>query len=255
VSTENVLLPLDAERVVSFKQSGRALTFKFRRITDGDWKRYFDAITLRSVSVAGAKKQSRTDEFDYRTARLALVDETLTDVQGYNTADGSPISAMKDWQSRVPYGHKLAASQLLEAVERSSNVDADRQFTILADADEVFLDASWGSATPGEMTRYLGLVHRFKPVTIEQQRKYNRATSRAVVVGGRHGGTTEYAKPHSILASLYDELVLSVDGYGVNGAALDGAENIRREMDTLHKVEAVQQLFATPDAEEPKASE
>jgi hypothetical protein len=250
LDSENALLPLDAERVVSFKQNGHALTFHFRRLTVGDWMRYFEAITLRSVSVAGARKQSRTDEFDYRTARLKLVDDALESVDGYTIPPN-----LANWKARLPYGHKLAAAQLLEGAEPSTNVDRDRAFTILADSDEVFLDASWGSSTPGEMTRYLGLVHRFKPVTAEQMRKYNRATSRSVVIGGRHGGTTEYAKPYNVLAELYDELIVSVDGYSIKGQPLEGAEAIRREMDTYHKVEAVQQLFITAEPDESKAEQ
>jgi hypothetical protein len=42
---------------------------------------------------------------------------------------------------------------------------------------------------------------------------------------------------------LYDELIQSVDGYGVDGKPLEGVEIIRREMDGYHKAESIAQLF------------
>jgi hypothetical protein len=69
--------------------------------------------------------------------------------------------------------------------------------------------------------------------------------------GGRLARRAHHLADDAIhLAELYDQLVVAVDGYSVNGKALEGKEQICREMDTFHKLAAVQQLFATPDTEE-----
>lgn len=62
--------------------------------------------------------------------------------------------------------------------------------------------------------------------------------------------------PQSTLAELYDELIVSVDGYAVNDQVLGpdaSTEKIALHMDTYHKVAAADALFsgaaAAPEAE------
>jgi hypothetical protein len=61
---------------------------------------------------------------------------------------------------------------------------------------------------------------------------------------------TVYANKAPLLAKIYDELIVAVEGYAVGGQPLEGAERIRKEMDMFHKVGAVTQLFEIPDGED-----
>jgi hypothetical protein len=94
------------------------------------------------------------------------------------------------------------------------------------------------------MRRYKNLEHVFESPTAEQNRRYRRDDSRAQIIGGSRKGTTIFHGAQRALAALYDELIVSVAGYAVNGVALEGREEIARHMDTYHKVAAAAQLFA-----------
>jgi hypothetical protein len=76
-----------------------------------------------------------------------------------------------------------------------------------------------------------------------------RSGSISRVVGGSRNGTTIHSLRNKVMLDLYDQLIQSVEGYGIAGKALESPEQIRREMDGYHKVQAVAQLFvAEPDA-------
>ena len=94
------------------------------------------------------------------------------------------------------------------------------------------------------------LVHRFATPSADHRRRFLRARSRTTVVGGSRAGKTLIASTQPVLAKLYDELIVSVDGYSVSGRPLSGREEIAREMDGYHKVAAARELFETRMAEE-----
>lgn len=237
------MLELAGERIVSFKDRGQAITFTFRRLSAQDWQQFFNGVVFETERIGS----TQTRRIDHRTSGIALVDATITRADGYKLREGQSFMALKNWKQRIPAGHKIAAAELLQKVGEST---ADRDGYFDPEADEVYLDAAWGSSTPGKMMQFSGLVHRFTPPTAEHQRKYNRASSEARVVGGSRAGKTIYPGRQELLIAIYDQLVLAVEGYGVNGQPLEGAENIRREMDAYHKVTAVQRLFAVPDVDE-----
>ena len=102
----------------------------------------------------------------------------------------------------------------------------------------------WGAAEDGDaMRRFKNLVHFFSPPTSEHYRRYRRDDSRAQIISGSRKGTTVYRGAQRTLAALYDELIISVAGYAVNGVALTGTLEIRQHMDTYHKVTAALGLF------------
>jgi hypothetical protein len=59
---------------------------------------------------------------------------------------------------------------------------------------------------------------------------------------------------HKLMLELYDQLIQSVEGYGIAGKPLEGVEQIRREMDGYHKTEAIAQLFNVGDSQPESAS-
>jgi len=236
------LLELTGKRVVSFKDRGQAITFFFRRLTAADWQKFFAGCVFETERIGA----TQTRRIDHRTAGMELVESALLDAVGYKLRDGADLTALPSWQKRIPAGHKVAAAELLQKVSESQD-DVERWFD--PEAQEVYLDAAWGSETPGKMMKYSGLVHRFTPPTAEHERKYNRASSEARVVGGSRAGRTIYPGRQELLIAIYDQLIITVEGYSVNGKPLEDPKEIRSEMDAAHKVTAVQALFAVPEVE------
>lgn len=139
-------------------------------------------------------------------------------------------------------GHRLRAIGLLSSVE----VSAEDVVEIEPDCEVVRLDALWNDdgAYMGAMTKFEGLVHRFTPPTAAHQQRFSREMSRSMIVGGSRDAKTVHAVRQKVLVRLYDELVLSVEGYGAQGAPLANREEIVLHMDLLHKVTAAGQLFS-----------
>lgn len=251
--SEQATLQLDQPRAIAIRDKGKTFTYTFRRITAGDWKKYYRGIVSQTETVDGGQVRS----FDFRTALQMLVEETLQSVEGYRTADGAPLAQKPDWKARLPISHKIAAGLVLGdvTVDREAADDVD----LISDLNEVSLTCKWTSESceasklrsSGAMTQLSGLLHRFRHPTIEQLRKFNRESSRARVVGGSRTGKTIWPGSQELLADLYDQLIESVDGYLFGGEPLDGqVESIKNQMDTHHKVRAVEALFAaTEDSE------
>lgn len=245
-STTPTLLMLDEPRVLALREGKRNYTFSFRRIMQADWLTYFSGMYLAS-STDGAAQLNTTD---LQTAGIELMEATLTKVVGY----ARELTTPADFKKILPR-HSVPVSWMLRTVLPSS-IEDDRPLD--CDSVETRIDALWSQTVPGaETTMYTGLVHRFTPPTIDQKKRLLRKGAVSKVVGGtRKGATTIYSLKNKLLLELYDELVQSVEGYGVAGAPLTSVEQIRREMDAYHKVESVAQLFNTvePQAEAAEAA-
>jgi hypothetical protein len=233
------LLMLDSPRVLALRDGKLNYTFHFRRITQADWLTYFNGMYVASRN-DGAAQLNTTD---LQTAGIELFESTVTKVIGYSRELNTPA----DFKKVLPR-HSIPASWLLRTV-LVSTVDEDKPLD--CDSVEARIDAVWSQTTPGdETTMYRGLVHRFTPPTLEQKKKFMRGGAiNRVIGGGRKGSTTIYSLKNHALLNLYDQLIQSVDGYGVAGEPLKSVEDVRREMDGYHKVEAVSQLFNTMEAQ------
>lgn len=245
---EDALLPLDAPRVVNFRDRGNPFTWHFRRLTDDDWRNYFAAGVVESERSGTAL----INRIDFASAGVALVENALTTVDGYLMRQGE-LMALPKWKQRLPLGHRQLALNLLQQVDVNQQ---DRELVFDADVEEVRLDAMWEIVPKpdGANTMYRGLVHRLRLPSAEEQRKYFRATSESRVVGGSRTGRTIYANRRGILLELYDELVVEVEGYSVAGEPLTGRfEAIRKHMDGCHKMLAAAQLFVVPEYEGPES--
>ena len=242
-------IELTAPRTITINDRGRQFSLKLARITKKQWLRYFAGIVSVSENVDG----QRVNRFDATGALLELLQSALIDAAGYVTADNSPVTATSDWRKLLPLAHRLAASEQLIAVERG-NAPEDAPFVL--GFENVYLNAVWGADDKGVMQKFSGLCHRFKTPTEEHQAKLSRAASRSVIVGGSRRGTTRWMAAQPTLAELYDELILSVEGYAVNGQELgDDHDAIVAEMDTFHKVAAADVLFSPADVLDPDAAE
>lgn len=237
------LLMLDQPRVIAIRDGGRIFTFHFRRIMHADWDRYYKGIYSSSRSDNGAEIKT----LDLNTAGVELFENTLCKVEGYSRV----LISKEDFEKVLPR-HALPVSWLLRRVSVSDEVtDAPPD----PDLVEARLEALWSQTEPGaETTLYKGLVHRLAPATAEHKKKFLRGGAMSKVVGGSRQGTTIFSSRNTLLVEIYDQLIRSVDGYGVNGKPLSSPEEIRREMDMSHKIEAAGQLFnALPEVEEKAA--
>lgn len=232
---EPALLPLDAPRVIKLKSKDHLYTWRFRRLTHDDWKKYFLAVVHQTLQVDG----KREEVFESETAQLELVDRALVSVEGYGDVTG-----VKNWKLALPIFHRLAVSVALRAVGVSKSAAEE---SVLCDLAEVRLDANWsvsGEGGEGEsMTQFQGLVHRFRQPSIADLKRFNFECARTRVSGDAENGVTIYPSRLAVGVSIYDDLIDSVGGYSVNGQPLAGVDNIKREMDGAHKAEAALALF------------
>jgi hypothetical protein len=238
LSTTPTLLMLDEPRVIALRDGKHTFTFYFRRIMASDWDAYFNGIYSSSRNEGGAK--INTD--DVNTAAIELFESTLTKVEGYAKA----LTRREDFWKVLPR-HSLPVSWLLRNVATSSEVSDDPPDAELV---EVRIDALWSQLTPGaETTAFKGLIHRFSPPTAAHKKRVMRSGAMSKIVGGSRQGITIYSTRHRLMVEIYDQLIQSVDGYGVAGKPLESVEQIRREMDSYHKVEAVLNLFGGAEAD------
>jgi hypothetical protein len=232
------LLPLDlAERVITFKirETGTICRHIFNRITRADVDAYFSSMT-----VATERKSGNSLEFhiDAQTNMLKLYERAIKRVEGYSLTDGRDMMALANWKDRVPGVHRLRAVEILMKVTQSEN----SVLGIDPEAERVSLDAFWSAGDQG-MFHYRGLIHRFSSPTIEHWRRLNNHSTRTTAVGGSQSQRTVYPKLNGIYVELYDELVLSAEGYSIGLQPIGGREQCVSAMDVFHKIAAVSILF------------
>lgn len=235
--SNEALLELNETRTIPLDDRGKTYLLVCRRITDADWLAYFSGIVVTSQQ----QGKERINVIDVTTPRLALAEAVLIGASGYKVHGGGHLTELQDWQSRVPLSHRLQLGETLADVRPST---AEAELTIYPEGEEVLLDATWSAAAKEKkVLQYKGLKHILKTPSEEQHRRYSREASRSRVVGGSRSGKTIYQGAQPLLAKLYDELVISVEGYCIDGTPLTTKDQIVREMDMLHKVMAAQELF------------
>jgi hypothetical protein len=236
------LLDLAKPRTIAIEDRGRSYKLHCRRITDRDWTEYFNKIVFSSEQKSG---REQINSLDVSTPRIVLAEAGLERVEGYRVSNGGDIHQLEDWRKKVPLAHRSILGAILADARPAAQGD---DLTIHAEGDEVLIDATWSAVDSPEgkttMQRFRGLKHVLKTPSDEQFRRYASQTSRSIVVGGSRGGRTIYPNSNFILAQLYDELVIAVDGYAIGDKPLQtDREAIRREMDMLHKVIVAQEIF------------
>jgi hypothetical protein len=167
--------------------------------------------------------------------------------EGYKVAGGGQLCDLPNWQERIPLSHRQQLGETLADVRPSTT---ETELVIHPEGEEVVLDATWTyrdsdeeKEITGHMQRFVGLKHILKTPSEEQHRRYSREASRSRVIGGSRNGKTVYQGSQPLLAKLYDELVITVEGYAVAGVPITLPSDITTYMDMLHKVMAAQELF------------
>jgi hypothetical protein len=98
------------------------------------------------------------------------------------------------------------------------------------------------------------LVHHFRIPTLNEYHKFKRLMADSRLVGGtRHLKTIMFSRLPG-LVKLYDELIISIEGYKAGQSAIDNRQSTIEQMDAIHKQVAVQGLFEPPVEKPPVAS-
>jgi hypothetical protein len=208
----NDFIDLAQPRSIVLREGARAFPYAVPRIPQHQWFKYFDGI----VSTAVRDGKLVVSRVDTSSAGVKLVDSMIN-------------------YEPVPLAHRLGIANVLTSAYVPDQA--------MEGFGQVPLVAIWSADENGTMRRYKKLVHVFDEPDAEQNQRYRRDDSRSQIIGGSRKGTTVYNGAQKTLAALYDELIVSVAGYTVNGAPLEGREAIAREMDAYHKVAAVAKLF------------
>lgn len=232
-------IELTQPRVIVIGDRKRTYKLTIGRIAKKDWLRYFEGILSTSEMQDGAEVSS----FDSSAPRVELVEKNLIAAEGYSTPGDKPLAEISGWQSQIPLSHRLAAGDALVGITRAAQPD-DENAPLTLGCEAVYLDAVWGAGEDGTMRQFHGLCHRFRTPSSEQQRRYSRDASRSRVIGGSRTGKTQFLGAQATLAELYDELIIGVDGYAVNGSEDLDRDAIVTNMDAYHKVSAALFLFS-----------
>lgn len=229
-------IDLAAPRIIVIEDRGKPYSLTVGRITKAQWLKYFAGVTNTSELIDGKEVQS----YDTSAARLDLVESSLIGAEGYPLTDGRSVTSFDGWQKLLPISHRHAVG--LALVNAAPAPPEDAAFSL--GFESVCIDAMWGAAENRSMQMFHGLLHVFKTPSVEHQRRFAREASRSTIVGGHRRGKTVYHGAQAVLVDLYDELIVRVEGYQVNGTPLSEAESIAREMDAFHKFVAANALFA-----------
>lgn len=179
-------------------------------------------------------------------AALELWTRLIRRVEGY----AAPAPAEADWADLIPLAHKEASVRALTLVAPArpdAATGPNGFFPLVAEEVRVTLEAAAGGAA------YPRLVHRFRAPSVEAERRYRRLLADNFIVRGSCAPRTLLPPRLPALVRLYDQLILGVEGYALNGHALCAAEPIVQHMDAWHKRVAVEALFGTPVADTPAA--
>jgi len=243
------LFPLDGPRLASLigRTTRVPRTHTLHPPARADAKAYWRAAQYRQGDTP--------DGWNLRKQRAArgLWRALIQKVEGYQLPGGSDVMVREDWKDVVPDGDALVAAGCLLTVQLSAQPAEE----VEPGVDFALLDALMFSGTPGSMIWRTGLLHRLRRMTEQDRLDMQDELTREIPVQGSRSGQTIAPLREAVLASFYDRLVVSVEGYAVAGQPLADVEEIRRWMDPFHKVAAMDAASApTSDVEiaEPERS-
>ncbi len=215
-----------------------------------DWAAFYGAITI-SLQRDGA---DQVKSADYESASRLLAERVLIDAHGYTVHGDKALTDYANWPALVPLEHRLKVGDVLASVQLDAR---DDEGVIYPEGEAVFVSCLWNPLPERDfhMRKVSGLKHVLQTPSEQQYRRYARESSRSRILGGSRAGTTLFPGAQMVLAALYDELVVSVEGYVFKGQPLAGREQIIAHMDTHHKVVAAQQMFIGVDRVAAKVDE
>jgi hypothetical protein len=244
----SALLPLDSpQRIVSWRdrQRNRDRRHIFRPPERRVVRQFY-----REMNPSLDAEGRISPEAHLLAAHLNLYSACIVCAQGYVVETGD-LMALPDWQRRIPEGDRRLAAAFLGHVVPSRG-DTDNLPDLEAEHDVVILDALWNESEPGKMQWHTGLIHRFAPMTAEDELELRNQLTRSYAVGGSRAGRTIQPVRELVLLRFYDRKIRSVEGYSLHGEPIAAVEEIVQFMDPFHKIAAMDRLLAPiPPAEIP----
>jgi len=254
------------ELAVPLKVTHAGRTYRLRHLlrppAAADWFAYEAALEMAVEELPPA---GDSDEPCFRLqvrssdAALELWNRLARRVEGYDLPAVSPRQADlpaetdPDWRALIPLAHKEAAVNALslvapvQASAAASGISPNGHFPLLANETAIVLEAVVAGVA------YPRLGHRFRPPSVDAERAYRRLLAETLIVRGSRTPRTLLPARLPGLVRLYDQLILGVEGYALNGEPLTDPRQIARVMDAWHKRVAVQALFG--DLSVPPAAE
>jgi len=158
---------------------------------------------------------------------------------GLVSSPAGGVGGNADWRELIPLAHKEAAVRALTLVApaRADAAGPNGFFPLAAEEVRVVLEAAANGAA------YPRLAHRFRPPTVEAERRYRRLLADNFIVRGGRTPRTLLPPRLPALTRLYDQLILGVEGYTLRGRPLASSLDAVQNMDAWHKRVAVEALF------------
>jgi hypothetical protein len=232
------LNPENIEVGLTVKHAGNPFRVKhiLRKPKEADWIAYDKGLAV-AIEDAEEKGSVRYAD-DSLGAACKFWDAISLEVSGYSEENPT------NFRDLIPPEHKRAAVMTLMLVGPSLESFGRPGLFLVSDEEIVRLRSERGE-------NYPNLVHHFKPPTPKQRIEYSRVQADSYTIKGMKSGKDKVILPSRLAAYVrfYDELILSVEGYSINGNAFDSREDAIRYMDAQHKRMAIQFLFATDDVQ------
>ena len=230
-------LELAGQRQIAIKdERGKPHRFTLAQVTRERWVKYYKSI----VHTNERKGDKVFPVDDFRTAMTGLAMDVLLSADGYKLPAGvEKITELPDWKAKIPAGHRFALGQMLTRVSVIAPTDEEDDFGF----QTIGLEATWNCDADGNMLLHTPLLHHFGTPSFEHEHRYRRDSARMAVVGGGRTGKTIYYPAEETLMEIYDELIMSVEGYTINGQPV---QDPAQDMDASHKFVAAQELFREP---------
>ena len=229
LAREEILVPL---KVTHAGHSYR-VCHRLRPPAPDDWYTYEAALQPAVEELGDAAEPSFRLVLRASEAALDLWTRLVRRVEGYALPPG------EDWQELIPLAHKEAAVRALTLVAPTPADAAGPNgfFPLAAEEVRVVLEAAANGAA------YPRLTHRFRPPTVEAERRYRRLLADNFIVRGGRTPRTLLPPRLPALTRLYDQLILGVEGYTLRGRPLASSLDAVQSMDAWHKRVAVEALF------------
>jgi hypothetical protein len=198
-----------------------------------DWYVYEAALQPAVEELGDADEPSFRLVLRASEAALDLWARLIRRVEGYALPPGD------EWQGLIPLAHKEAAVRALTLVApaRADASGGNGFFPLAAEEVRVVLEAAANGAA------YPRLAHRFRPPTVEAERRYRRLLADNFLVRGGRALRTLLPPRLPALTRLYDQLILGVEGYAINNQPPASRDQLLEHMDAWHKRVAVEALF------------
>ena len=243
---------LNKKTIEVVMRAGEAkITHVFKRPTLNNWTDYLNDLKPGFL-LNEAKGWAATN--DEAFAAKALWDNVIMEVTGYKGSIGWQDG---DWKKKIPVSHKKIAVNFLQDVwvEDFQHGDAkddegNAVFDLEADSRTVVLAAT------ADGFKYDRLVHILKVPTPEQEIRFERTRVHYIRQSGESNRVISPPRLRK-MAELYDEIILSVDGYGVeepsasvqiSGVKDTGGKPPYRQVESLPTAITVREITDATDA-------